>query len=129
MNNNHLPQAKVDPNLLEHLNALQEVEYTRKYSIPVCHQRFNKIDDRDAYYTCAPTSRYGSKIILSDEGVYLLNRLYAYHENYSGVAHLTDWHHIHALIKTYPMLQELWDQFEAALVLCDEHIKVRQGKL
>lgn len=129
MHDKHLPQAKIDPDLLEHLNAVQEVDYTRRYLIPMKPERFNVIDDRDTFYNSGPTARYVSKVTLSDESVYLLNRLYAYYKNYSGVAHLNEWHHIHALIKTYPMLQELWGQFEAALALCGEHEKVKRGKL
>lgn len=129
MSKEHLPQANVDPKLLEELNAVHEVDYSRKYMIPISMPGLNRIDDRHSLYTTIPTYRYGNKLILSDEGVYLLNRLYAYYRDYSGVAHLNDWHHVHALIKTYPMLQELWEQFETALALCDEHEKVKRGKL
>jgi hypothetical protein len=125
MTANNMPEAKLDPALLAELHALQEVEYTR---------RFAKIEPITSFRDCdlsmnIPMYKYGHKVILNDEGIYLLNRLYAYYKDYSGVAHLNDWHHVHALIKTYPILQELWDQFETALTLCGEHEKVKRGQL
>lgn len=129
MTDNHLPSAELDPALLDHLRTRQEVDYSNRYAVYQQPVRIDFIDDRDLAFTSVPTYKYGSKISLSDESVYLLNRLYAYYKDYSGVAHLNQWHHVHAMIRTYPMLQELWDKFEVALALHVEHEKVRQGKL
>lgn len=129
MTNNHLPDAQIDPNLLEYLGATAEVDYSRRFLTRYRLERLDTIDDRDLLFTTMPTYKYGSKIVLNDDGVYFLNRLYAYYRDHCGVAHLNDWHHVYAMIDTHPMLRELWDQFEAAMVLCGSRELLEKGRL
>lgn len=129
MTDNHLPAAEINPELIKYLGAHSEVDYSRKFSIHQKPERLRLMDDRDFSLTFAPTYKYGSKLVLNDQGVYLLNRLFAYHRDNSGVAHVTQWHHLQAMIKTYPILEELWEKFEVALALCSENIDPNQGRL
>lgn len=129
MSDDHLPKAVVDPNLLKYLGGLHEVDYTRRYPVYQKPSRIDMIDDRDLAFTMRTTYKYGSKLVLNDDGVYMLNRLYTYFRDNCGVTHVNDWHHIQTLINTHPMLKELWDQFEAALVLCGSIELANRGRL
>ena len=129
MTDNHLPQSELDPELLEYLGAVSEIDYTRRFAIFQRPERVNLIDDRDFSLTFQPTYKYGNKLVLNEQGVYLLNRLFRYFKDNAGVSHIGTWHHVETMIKTYPMLEELWEQFEVALVLCSEHIDPNKGRL
>ena len=129
MTDNHLPDAQLDPRLLKYLGAHHEIDYSRKFAIKQSYHRVDMIDDRDLASMVKPTYKYGTKIVLNDDSIYLLNRLYIYFCDNCGVQHVNEWHHIQTLINTHPMLKELWDQFEAALILCGSIELANRGRL
>ena len=130
MTDDHMPSAKLDPKLLHKINGKQLIDLSYKFPELTQEARVASIDDRDLYSTSMLTYKYGHRIILNDAGVYYLNRLHHYYEdNKYGPRQFGFNDHIYSMMKTYPILQELWDQFEATLILCGGHDETLKGKL
>jgi len=128
MTDPYLPSAILDPKLKDRIEARVFVDHRFRYPVRMNPQRVEMMDDRDPIPHSEMTYKYAHQIITNDLGIYYLNRLQQYHDGFSGVQQLTISQHIQAMIETYPILKEKWDEFYALLVLCDGHEEERSGK-